>query len=102
MLGFRLRHLIGAALIMGLAANGVRTAVAEDTAPLPTIPEGAQEMAVEGISKLLQALDLFVKSVPQYAAPEVLPNGDIIIRRVHPDQAPASPHPRSDDDGTST
>jgi hypothetical protein len=65
--------------------------------------KGAQDEAVEGISKLLQALQMFVKSVPQFAAPEVLPNGDIIIRRIHPDKAPPAPEqPESDDDDTSS
>jgi hypothetical protein len=45
---------------------------------------------------------MFVKSVPQYSAPEVLPNGDIILRRVHPPQSPAPEAPKTHDDGTSS
>ena len=33
---------------------------------------------------ILNALSLILKSIPQYKAPEVLENGDIIIRRVRP------------------
>jgi hypothetical protein len=86
-------------LAAALAATGVvsSTASAQDS----TL-EGAQQQAVEGLSKLLDALGMFVKSVPQFAAPEVLPNGDIIIRRIHPDNAPAPARPKKDDDGTST
>lgn len=73
-----------------LTAAFCGTALAEDTAPLVPNTDAAQQMAVEGLSKLLGALDLFVKSVPQYSAPEVLPNGDIIIRRLNP-AAPAKP-----------
>ncbi len=36
--------------------------------------EGAAEM-------MLQALELMLNAIPQYEAPEVLENGDIIIRR---------------------
>jgi hypothetical protein len=80
-------------LALGLGAS---PALAEDS----TL-EGAQQQAVEGIAKLLQALQLFVKSVPQFSAPEVLPNGDIIIRRLHPENAPA-PAPREDDRDSSS
>jgi hypothetical protein len=64
--------------------------------------QDAQREAVEGIGKLLEALQMFVKSVPQYSAPEVLPNGDIIIRRVHPNKEPAPAKPEADDDDTSS
>ncbi|MEH6476862.1 MAG: hypothetical protein V7727_14315 [Sneathiella sp.] len=43
--------------------------------------KGADELAVEGLSKLMNALSLFVDAIPQYSAPEILENGDIIIRR---------------------
>jgi hypothetical protein len=33
---------------------------------------------------VLNSLKLLLKSIPQYKAPEVLKNGDIIIRRVPP------------------
>ena len=33
---------------------------------------------------ILNALSLILKSIPQYKAPEVLENGDIIVRRVGP------------------
>jgi hypothetical protein len=75
-------------LASALAAALAEPAYAQETAPATG---DAQKMAVEGLSKLLDALDLFVKSVPQYAAPEVLPNGDIILRRLNPEQAPPKP-----------
>jgi hypothetical protein len=84
-----------AALALGLAAS--TPAFAQDS----TL-EGAQREAVEGIGRLLQALQMFVKSVPQFSAPEILPNGDIIIRRIHPDQNPAPEIPERNDDSTST
>lgn len=91
------RRRLAAALVFGLAGFAAQPAFAQDS----TL-EGAQQEAVEGLSKLLKALDLFVKSVPQFEAPEVLPNGDIIIRRIHPDQTPAPEHPKPHDDATST
>lgn len=45
--------------------------------------KGADELAVEGLSKLLDALSVFIDSIPQYETPTLLENGDIIIRRKH-------------------
>jgi hypothetical protein len=87
---------VAAALALGLAGFATPALAQESTL------KDAQEEAAEGIGKLLQALQLFVKSVPQFAAPEVLPNGDIIIRRIHPNKNPEPEKPKSDDDSTST
>lgn len=46
----------------------------------------AERLLGEGAATMLQALELLLKTVPQYAAPEVMPNGDIIIRRLHPEE----------------
>ena len=35
--------------------------------------------------RVLRAFELMLRAIPQYAAPEVMENGDIIIRRIHPD-----------------
>jgi hypothetical protein len=42
----------------------------------------AEQLANEALAKMMRALDLLIMTVPRYAAPEVLPNGDIIIRRL--------------------
>ena len=44
----------------------------------------AERLADEALTKMMRALDLLIMTVPRYAAPEVLPNGDIIIRRLDP------------------
>jgi hypothetical protein len=94
----RHRMRMTAALLLASLSLGAPAVQAQDS----TLQD-AQKEAVEGIGKLLEALQMFVKSVPQYSAPEVLPNGDIIIRRVNPDQTPAPEAPKSnDDDSTST
>lgn len=66
--------------------------------------EDVERLAGESIAKMLQALNLLLKTVPQYAAPEVQPNGDIIIRRLQPNDEPTqSPEQRDRaDDGTET
>lgn len=42
------------------------------------------DMIEDGMKMILNALKLLLISVPQYKSPEVLENGDIIIRRVPP------------------
>ncbi|WP_028466816.1 hypothetical protein [Nisaea denitrificans] len=60
-------------LSMAVAAGPARAA---EEPPADTIERGAQ--------MVLDGLRAFFSSIPQYEAPEVLPNGDIIIRRVNP------------------
>ena len=54
-------------------------------------------LAGEAMEKLMRALDLLIGSIPQYEAPYVNENGDIIIRRKQgdalptPDDKPAPP-----------
>lgn len=69
-------------------------ALADDAKPKadPKVQEKAEEMAreaekmaKEAIERMLGALQMVIQSVPQYEAPEVLENGDIIIRRKHPE-----------------
>ena len=41
-------------------------------------------MIEEGAKMIFEALDLVLKAIPQYEAPEILENGDILIRRKSP------------------
>lgn len=83
-------------VILLLATLGAAPASAQSTSD-------AERLAGEGIAKMLQALDLLLKTVPQYAAPEVQPNGDIIIRRLRPCERPdQTPREEDDDPGDGT
>ena len=50
----------------------------------------------------MRALELMLDSIPMFEVPEILPNGDIIIRRVHPDdhEDEEEDDPQGDEDGT--
>lgn len=85
--------LLGTALV--LAAPAVR---AEDPQPGESPQDSPGEMAREGLEQMMQALRLLVQSIPQYELPEVLENGDIIIRRKHP--KPESQEPEFDETAT--
>ena len=79
---------------------------------LPATPAAAQseksspeELLEEGTRRILRAFELFIQTIPQYEMPEVLPNGDIIIRRIPPEPDPErepepAPETAPDDDGT--
>ena len=41
--------------------------------------------AEKTLQRLLSLLEVIVGSIPQYELPEVLENGDVIIRRVQPE-----------------
>ena len=76
------RRIGGILLAVALAAAAAQPAKAQDS----QLSDEAERLAAEGLAKILQALDLLMKTIPQYAAPEVMPNGDIIIRRLHPEE----------------
>jgi hypothetical protein len=76
--------LIAAALLLGLALAGPPPALAVDEPP----EETPEELAREGMERILKALELFIEMIPQYEMPEVTEEGDIIIRRKRPKDAP--------------
>ena len=43
-------------------------------------------MIEDGLRMILSAIELILQSIPGYRAPENLENGDIIIRRVQPNE----------------
>ncbi len=53
----------------------------------------ARELARESIEKLLRAMELMLDSIPQYEAPEITEEGDIIIRRKREPDAPQDGDP---------
>ena len=69
--------LFAAALLLGLAIGGPPAAVAADEPPA----DRPEELAREGMERMLKALELMIEMIPQYEMPEVTEEGDIIIRR---------------------
>ena len=52
----------------------------------PPAQEDPQTLASEGIQQLIRAMELMLLAIPQFEAPEINENGDIIIRRKHPER----------------
>ncbi len=76
-----MRRLLLASVLSAAVAGASLQAIAQGEEEQERSPEA---LAKEGITRLLDALELLIDEIPQYAAPEVLPNGDIIIRRLDP------------------
>ncbi len=79
------RSIIAGALAAALAASPALA----DGDKAPDAPLGAELDAA--VQDALRALDRFFETFPGYEAPEVTPEGDIIIRRKRPppkDEAP--------------
>jgi hypothetical protein len=64
----------------------------------PATTDEAARLAREALERMMGALGSVMSSIPQYSAPEILPNGDIIIRRKpradSPPEAPVPPDQR--------
>jgi len=54
-----------------------------------------QAMIEEATRQIIKAFEIMLRSIPQYAAPEILDNGDIIIRRKHPKKDKQQPKPEN-------
>lgn len=90
--------LLGGALLLAAPATGGAGAQAEDAQPGKPPQDSPGDMAREGLEQMMQALRLLVERIPQYELPEVLENGDIIIRRKNP--KPESEEPEFDKTAT--
>lgn len=72
--------------------------------PLPAHAQSGQAqpeiLLEEGTKKILRAFELFIMTIPQYEMPEVLPNGDIILRRKNPPSSGnVNPAPKANPSG---
>lgn len=77
------------ALCQRVLAAGLLAAVAAGCGTSPAVAQGAagptpQEQAMQGLDLILKGLRGMIEQVPIYGPPEMLPNGDILIRRVSP------------------
>ena len=88
---------IPAALALGVLCAVPAFAQSPSPNPVPPQADSPEAIARDGIGKLLQALQLFVANLPQYAAPEIDAQGNIVIRRLNPPTARRDPPPAPGD-----
>ena len=93
----KMMSVIAIAAMMSLASAA---AVGAETKPAPDALERAEEALREGGEKIMRALELIMRAVPQYDMPEIRENGDIIIRRRNPDRPKKPPPDRPDETTT--
>jgi hypothetical protein len=74
-------HIIGVTIALLIAAGPVQ---AQKPSASDDMQEQTEKAITEGIQTILRALETMFKSIPKYEMPEVLENGDIIIRRKKP------------------
>lgn len=85
-------------LALGVLCAAPAFAQAPPPAAIPPQADSPEAIARDGIAKLLQALKLFVENLPQYAAPEIDAQGNIVIRRLNPPTARRDTPPPRDAD----
>jgi hypothetical protein len=88
-----------AAFALALATGWVVPAAAEEQ-PAP-VPE-AGDLALEGVGKLMRALELFMQSIPAYGQPYIDEDGNIVIPRLKDPDATPTLDPPVEDTGTTT
>ena len=81
-----MKFLMNALVVACLIAAAPAAALAQSSEEGATTPqsekfEAAQEALIEAIKRVFELLEATAEKVMVYEVPEVLPNGDIIIRR---------------------
>ncbi len=82
-----MKRLLSVLMVFGVSIILSKPIISADLHRVQTPPAQNKEpekMIEDGMKMILNALQLILKSLPQYMAPEVLGNGDIIIRRIQP------------------
>jgi hypothetical protein len=88
-----MRHILHALMLAALVAPAPAAFAQAPGKPADRpAQESPREMLEDATRKALQAFELMLKAIPQYEAPEILDNGDIIIRRKQPPK-PDKPAP---------
>jgi len=85
---------------LALAALPLAAGAAEPEGPNAPPRQAPEDLAREGVENMLRALRLLVERIPQYELPEILDNGDIIIRRKRDGGQPPGEDPEFDETAT--
>ena len=94
-----MRKLLTIVLVTALFTGTAGAVRAGEQSQSGKLRDQAEEAFREGTRKFMKALDLMLRSVPQYAAPEINENGDIVIRRIRP-RPPKFPDQSRPDEST--
>ena len=75
------RSIVALPVLLGLALPAAAAETEKKETP--------SELMTDAMSQMIRALELFIQAIPQYEKPEITEEGDIIIRRKHPEAEPA-------------
>ena len=90
------RRIFTSLCLASTMALSAPAALAEDEAA-PETEQNPAVLAEEAAEKLMLALELMLMAIPQYAMPEIMDNGDIVIRRLNPENGETSDEPEADE-----
>lgn len=90
-----------AAAILTVGTSLMVPAAAQQDEPQSEGEQSPGELAREGAQRLMRALEGILQIIPQYGAPRVKENGDIVIPRLNPPEPEdeKSPAPKEDKQG---
>ncbi len=80
------------ALVLAMALTSISSLPSAPVLASGDTRAEVERLAREAADQIVAALGLLLRAIPQYEAPEILPNGDIIIRRIPP-EAPDEDEP---------
>ena len=87
-------YLLAALVLLG-PMLGAKSVAAQDAPPPREQLDDAAKAMEEAAQNLISLMGLVMRSIPQFEAPVVLENGDILIRRARPDGSD-TPDPEAD------
>jgi hypothetical protein len=73
------------ALLLALALTSISGGPSAPVLAAGDTRTEVERLAREAARQIVAAIELLLRVIPQYEAPEILPNGDIIIRRIPPE-----------------
>ena len=89
--------MLRSAIVVFLTISLISSPVsATDPAERQKSPE---QLVTEGMRTLMEAMKLFMHSLPQFGEPYINENGDIVIPRVHPEAPKDKSNPDRKDKG---
>ncbi|MGB0749965.1 MAG: hypothetical protein ACPGO3_14580 [Magnetospiraceae bacterium] len=99
--GRRWRRRVASFLAVGLLGAAITGAPSVTTASeLDDQLEETERQIEQAARALMMTLEVLLGSIPQYEAPVILPNGDILIRRKRPEAEPDLPDGEIAEDAT--
>jgi len=80
-----MKRIVSAVAAVILLGTSLPALAAQDEPSTRERMDEAGQALKDSLASLMAVIQKMVSNIPQYEAPQILDNGDIIIRRKHPD-----------------